>query len=223
MKKGINVLLAVLLVCVSLSVFGFEFGGGGPFVMFIPGGTFFNLKNINVPVLDFPNFEDGIIALGGFGYGGVPGLSYGGGFGFSGEKEVTKDGNKYKLVVSSGFGGMLRNLSFGSVSLQAGAHFGGIDIELGRKVNENNTSIGNLEGGTLEGYLFANISYLAVAFELSLGIKVTNFMELRAGALGIAGYSYDGWLVNNKPLTGLSDENKFLLMYTIYGGVGFGF
>ncbi|MGQ9856159.1 MAG: hypothetical protein ACUVQF_05435 [Fervidobacterium sp.] len=223
MKKDMKVLLAVLLVCVSLSVFGFEFGGGGPLVMFIPGGTFFDLKNINIPVIDFPNFEDGIIAIGGFGYGGVPGLSYGGGFGFGGEKEVTKDGKKYKLEVSGGFGGMLKNLSFGNVSLQAGAHFGGVDIMLGRKVNENNTNLSNLEDGTLEGYLFANISYLAVALELSLGIKVTNFMELRAGALGIAGYSYDGWLVNNKPLAGLSDEKKFLLMYTIYGGVGFGF
>jgi hypothetical protein len=220
-----NVSLAVVLWLSLLGIVGlaFEFGGGGPMVVYIPGGTLYGLKNINIPVVDLPEFTDGIIAFGGYGYGGVPGMTYGGGFGFGGEKDVTKDGKKYKIEVGGGFGGGLKNISFGNVSLLAGVYFGSIDIILGRKVNENNTNVTNLEDGTLEGYLTTSIGYISIAANLAIAVKVTDFMQLEVGTIAIGGYSPDGWLVNGKPLQGLTQYNNFLLTYGFYGGVGFGF
>lgn len=220
MRKGI---LATILLLVALVSFGFDFGGGGPMLMYFPGGTLFGLKNINVPVVDFPDFSDGIIAFGGYGYGGIPGMSYSGGFGFGGEKVVNKDGNKFKVGISGGFGAGYKNLAFGNVSLLAGLGFGGVNVTVGRFVNENNTSMSDLENGTLEGYLIASIDYYAVSADLSLNVSLTSFMQISIGAMLIGGYSIDGWTVNGKALQGVSDSSKFLLMYSLYGGVGFGF
>jgi len=223
MKKNVLGGVTLLLSFVSIVGFAFDFGGGGPMVVYIPGGTLYGFKNINVPVIDLPEFTDGIITFGGYGYGGVPGMVYGGGFGFGGEKELSKEGNKYKVEISGGFGGGFKNISFGNVYLLAGAYFGSVDIILGRKVNENNTSLSNLEDGTLEGYLTTSISYISIAANLAIAAKVTEFMQVEVGTIAIGGYSPYGWLVNGKPLQGLTQSSTFLLTYGFYGGVGFGF
>jgi len=93
---------------------------------------------------------------------------------------------------------------------------------LERKVNENNTNVSNLEDGTLEGYLTTFTSYISLAANLAIAVKVTDFMQLKVGTIAIVGYSLDGWLVNGKPLQGLAQYSNFLLTYGFYGGVGFG-
>ncbi|KAF2960946.1 hypothetical protein [Fervidobacterium sp. 2310opik-2] len=222
-KKVLYVISAVLLLSFSLG-FAFEFGGGGPMVLYFPGGSLLSLKNINVPILDFSEFQSGVFAIGGYGYGGLPGKMSSGGYGFAGENEITKDGAKYKLEISGGYGAGYSNISFGPIGLIAGLGFGSFDIALSRKVNEDNTSLTDLKNGTLEGYLGANISYLSISGSLALALKISNFAELQAGAMVFAGYSIDGWQVNGKQLTGIiQNDYKFLLNYALYGGIGFGF
>lgn len=220
LKRVFTGILLVLLLGVGLA---FRFGGGGPAMYYFPGGTVFgDLKNINVPILNIETFESGIIVFGGYGYGGVPGMMYSGGFGFGGEREYTTDSGVYKVTIGGGFGSGLKRFNFGNVTLNAGLGIGGIDLSIEKKVNEGNTNLSNLQNGNIEGYLGATINYFAVSAELSLGIQVS-FVELQVGVLGFAGYSVDGWTVNNKPLGGLTQDYKFLLNYALYGGVGFGF
>ncbi|MFN6992303.1 MAG: hypothetical protein ACK4MM_06240, partial [Fervidobacterium sp.] len=144
------------------------------------------------------------------------------GFGFGGEKEYTLSGNTYRVSIGGGFGSGMKKIDFGNIAIQATIGFGGFDLSLERKVNDGNTSIGNLEDGTLEGYLGASISYLTLSGSLGLSIQVS-FLELSAGAIAFFGYSPDGWLVNGKKLTGLTNDYNFLMTYALYGGVAFGF
>ena len=222
-KKVLYVISVVLLLSFSLG-FAFEFGGGGPMVLYFPGGSLLSLKNINVPIPDFSDFQSGVLAIGGYGYGGLPGKMSSGGYGFAGESEITKDGAKYKLEISGGYGGGYNKISFGPISLTTGLGLGSFDVALSRKVNEDNIDLTNLQNGNLEGYLGINISYLSVSGNLALALKLGNFVELQVGTMVFAGYSIDGWQVNGKQLTGIiQNDYKFLLNYALYGGIGFGF
>lgn len=215
--------LTAVFVFPTLSGYAFTFGGGGPALFYFPGGKVFgNLNNINIPIVDVTNFENGIFAFGGFGYGGVPGMLYGGGFGFGGEREyVTPDGT-FMVSVSGGFGTGTRKIDLGALAIHATLGIGVIDFSVARKVNEGNTSVGDLRSGQLEGYLGAEIGYATIATGLGLSIRVA-FAELSLGAIMFFGYSFDGWQVNDKKLTGLSGDYSLLVSYSIYGGVGFGF
>ncbi len=222
-KKVLFVISLVLLLLFSLG-FAFNFGGGGPMVLYFPGGSLLGLKNINLPILDFSEFQSGVFAIGGYGYGGIPGEVNSGGYGFGVEREITKDGAKYKLEISGGYGGGYGKISFGHIGLIAGLGLGSFDIALSRKVNEDNIDLTNLQNGNLEGYLGINISYLSVSGNLALLLKLSNFVELQVGIMVFAGYSIDGWQVNGKQLTGINQGNyKFLLNYALYSGIGFGF
>lgn len=223
-KKGLVVISIFILVTLLATLsFSFNFGGGGPVVYYFPGGEFLgSIKNINIPILDLSKFEDGIIALGGYGYGGVPNMSYSGGFGFSGEREYNVSGKVYKVIIDGGFGAWMKKIDMGSFSISTSIGFGGIDLSIQRKVNEGNTSINDLENGTLEGYLGASIGYLTVSGDLGFIINL-GFLELKIGAIAFLGYSSDGWLVNGKKLQGLTENYNILANYALYGGIGFGF
>lgn len=221
LKRVLTGAFLVILLSIGLA---FRFGGGGPAVYYFPGGTFFaDFKNINVPIVEIQTFDNGIIAFGGYGYGGIPGGMYNGGYGFGGEKEYTTSSGTYKVSVSGGFGGGMKKINFNNFSLTAALGIGGLDLSIEKKVNEGNTSVTNLQNGNLEGYLGATISYFAISADLGMGIQVFPFMELQIGAIAFVGYSFDGWVINNKPLTGLTNDYKFLLNYALYGGIGFGF
>ncbi|HRD19877.1 MAG TPA: hypothetical protein PK584_02310 [Fervidobacterium sp.] len=220
-RTSISVLLFLLLASFG---FSFSFGGGGPFVYYFPGGTFIGgLKNLNLPIVDTTAFESGIIGFGGGGYSGF-GHFYSGGFGFVGEKEYAVSSDKYIVTIGGGFGNGMRKLNFGNVTLSTSFGMGGVDIEIAKKVNENNVGLGNLENGTLEGYLGTSISYVALDAGVELSFSFVPMCELKVGANAIAGYSFDGWLVNGKTMTGI-DQNqyRFLLTYNLYGGIAFGF
>jgi len=218
--------LISVLVFVLLTSFGFSFsfGGGGPSIYYFPGGTFVGgLKNLNLPIVDTTAFESGIIAFGGSGYGGF-GNFYNGGFGFGGEKEYTVSSDKYMVTIAGGFGTGMRKLDFGNIALSTSLGIGGVDVAIAKKVNENNVGLGNLQDGTLEGYLGANISYLALDIGADFSISFVPMCEIKIGANAIAGYSFDGWLVNGKAMTGIDQEQyRFLLTYNLYGGIAFGF
>ena len=65
----------------------------------------------------------------------------------------------------------MHKLDFGNIALNTSLGIGGVDIEVARKVSENNVGLGNLQDGTLEGYLGANISYLALDIGANLSIS----------------------------------------------------
>ena len=185
--------LISVLIFVLLTSFGFSFslGGGGPSVYYFPGGTFIGgLKNLNLPIVDTAAFESGIITFGGSGYGGF-GNFYNGGFGFGGEKEYTVSSDKYMVTIAGGFGTGMRKLDFGNIALSTSLGIGGVDVAIAKKVNENNVGLGNLQDGTLEGYLGANISYLALDIGADFSISFVPMCEIKIGANAIAGYSFD--------------------------------
>ncbi len=214
---------ALIFVLLTSLGFSFSFGGGGPSIYYFPGGTLVGgLKNLNLPIVDTTAFESGIITFGGSGYGGV-GNFYNGGFGFGGEKEYTVSSDKYMVTIAGGFGTGMHKLDFGNIALNTSLGIGGVDIEVARKVNENNVGLGNLQDGTLEGYLGANISYLALDIGANLSISFVPMCELSIGANAIAGYSFDGWLVNGKAMSIDQEQYRFLLTYNLYGGIAFGF
>ena len=219
--------LISVLVFVLLTSFGFSFSFGGEwtfYLLYFPGGTFVGgLKNLNLPIVDTAAFESGIITFGGSGYGGF-GNFYNGGFGFGGEKEYTVSSDKYMVTIAGGFGTGMRKLDFGNIALSTSLGIGGVDVAIAKKVNENNVGLGNLQDGTLEGYLGANISYLALDIGADFSISFVPMCEIKIGANAIAGYSFDGWLVNGKAMTGIDQEQyRFLLTYNLYGGIAFGF
>lgn len=217
-------LLTITLLLGSLGIaFGFSFGGGGPLVFYFPGGTLIGeLKNLNVPIVDVRSFNDGILAFGGFGYGGVPGGLYSGGFGFGGEREYTTTDGTFKVSVGGGFGMGLKKISFDNVSLFASLGFGGIDFSIAKKVNEGKTSLDDLKNGQLEGYLGANISYTAASIGVGASLKIS-FVELSVGGIMFLGFSKDGWTVNGRKLTGLEGSSNLLLNYSLFGSMAFGF
>ncbi|ODN30739.1 hypothetical protein [Fervidobacterium thailandense] len=215
--------LTTILVGFVGTTFGFNFGGGGPLVLFFPGGTVIGeLKNLNVPIVNVGNFGDGILAVGGFGYGGVPGGLYSGGFGFGGEREYTTPDGTFKVSVGGGFGMGLKKINFDNISLFASLGFGGVDFSIAKKVNEGKTSLDDLKSGQLEGYLGASISYTTLSVGVGASLKIS-FVELSLGGIMFLGFSTDGWTVNGKKLTGVTDSSNLLLSYSLFGGVGFGF
>ncbi len=221
--------LATTVIVLSVITFAMQHGWGGFTAFYIPGTPAIpSFPNIPSLIQTFNDFTQGIFCSGGMGFGGSSGFGffYGGGFGGDFERTVTIDGQKrtFKTSAGGGFGGFAKALDLGIISLIAGLGIGGIDFTEAIKVNEGNISLADFKNGTLEGYLEANISYMAAFPMLMLYMPVLDpFASIAAGVVGMLGYSGNGWLVNGKTLQGV-DPNayRFYMGYTIFAGVYFG-
>ncbi len=221
------VLGAILMI--TLSVFGLQHGFGGFTLFYVPGGNLIQgIENIPDLVGKVSDFQSGILAYGGMGFGGAPRFGYSFGAGFGGEREYifsTEDGKAtFKISVGGGFGGFGKAADFGTFGVLATLGIGGVNFLIERKVNEGNTTLENLKNGTLEGYLGAEISYFALFPGLQLYIQVIDpLLSIGTGIVGMIGYSDKGWTVNNKSLQNVNNDlYRFYSGYTIYLGVYFG-
>ncbi len=211
------VFLALFSVLIYGLSFGFSFGGGGPFIGYIPGDM------IKIPVNFGLKFEDGIVVFGGQGEGGVGWRM--GGMGGGGSRTLTDaSNNKYTLSASFGMGYGMKGLDFGSVGIEAGLGFGGFSYTLSRVVNDGNTNIDDFKNGNSTGKLDMSIDYIMISPILNLSIKVA-FMEAYGEVMGMMGYSADGWhYETGSKVSGIDqDDYRFLINYMLSAGVGWGF
>jgi len=212
------VFLALFSVLIYGFSFGFNFGGGGSFVGYIPGDM------IKLPVDFGLKFENGIVVFGGEGEGGIG--WHMGGIGGGGSKTITDNsGNKYTLGASFGMGYGMKCLDFGAVKVKAGLGFGGFSYTLGRVVNDDNTGIDNFKSGNSTGRLDMSIDYLMISPVLKVSVDVIPTMGIYGEAMGMAGYSTDGWhYETGYNVSGIDQENyRFLINYMLSAGVDWGF
>ncbi|KLO22851.1 hypothetical protein X275_04665 [Marinitoga sp. 1197] len=124
MKKMILIFTLVF----SVSIFSINFGGGGYILNYIPKDQ---VKQIN-PLKDYLSFDE-LILQGGGGFGIIPGGSYFGGEGYSGE---TTNGN-YKLYVSQGYFTFGKQINLNIINIDVGIGLGGGETIVSKKVDES--------------------------------------------------------------------------------------
>ncbi len=212
MKK--RIFTFIMILSLSVAALAANFGIGGPFVVYLPSDQ---MKNPLTGV----KFDNGLLCIGGVGFGKISDTFYMGGEGYDGSS-WTSDG---RYMYKSSYGAFVvgTDINILSMSLNVGLGIGGMTDTIQALSAASGTSITNVQDGTARSYIKISRDYYTLAPQASFYFKFVDFFGFNITGRYMIGYSPFPWKLETTDNVSGLDNSPLRFSYSIGAGLFFGF